>query len=107
MRKCLKFVDLRALGVMILTAVAIAVLFGCGSKITKDNFDLIKLGMTQQEVQHLLGPPTEATGLELPVFSGTTSKWVHGDTVITIQFVNGRVVAKEFNKEKSSARDVK
>lgn len=73
---------------------------GCArSKINKDNFDKIKLGMTQEEVQQILGPPTEATGLEIPVFSGTTSKWVQGDTTITIQFISGKVVAKEFSKQ--------
>ncbi len=72
---------------------------GCaGSKITKENFDKIKLGMTQEEVQAILGPPTEASGIEIPVFSGTMSKWVRGDAVITVQFVNGKVVAKEFSK---------
>jgi hypothetical protein len=32
------------------------------------------------------------------VFSGTMSKWVKGDTTIAIQFVNGKVVAKEFSQ---------
>lgn len=76
------------------------VLSGCTeSKINKDNFDKIKLGMSQEEVQRLLGPPTEATGLEIPVFSGTTAKWVRGDTTITIQFINDKVVAKEFSQQ--------
>ncbi len=83
----------------LLVGLIIAGLMGCaGSKITKENFDKIKLGMTQEEVQAILGPPTEASGLEIPMFSGTMSKWVQGDTVITVQFVNGKVVAKEFAK---------
>jgi hypothetical protein len=67
--------------------------------VNKDNFDKVRIGMTQQEVEGLLGPATEASGLEIPVFSGTTAKWVQGDTTITIQFVNGKVMAKEFAKE--------
>lgn len=83
----------------LLASLLIIGLIGCsGSKITKENFDKIKLGMTQGEVQGILGPPTEATGLEIPVFSGAMSKWVRGDTVISVQFVNGKVVAKEFSK---------
>ena len=54
--------------------------------------------MTREEAQGLPGPPTEASGLEIPGFSGTTAKWVQGDTTITIQFVNGKVVAKGFSK---------
>jgi hypothetical protein len=83
----------------LLVALLIVGLVGCsGSKITKENFDKIKLGMTQEEVQGILGPPTEASGIEIPVFSGTMSKWARGNTVISVQFVNGKVVAKEFSK---------
>ena len=84
---------------VLLAGLLIVGLIGCaGSKITKENFDQIKLGMTQEEVQRILGPPTAASGLEIPVFSGTMSKWARGDTVISVQFVNGKVVAKEFSK---------
>jgi outer membrane protein assembly factor BamE (lipoprotein component of BamABCDE complex) len=83
----------------LLVGLVIAGLAGCaGSKINQDNFDQIKLGMSQAEVQRILGPPTESSGLEVPMFSGTMSKWVQGNVVITIQFVNGKVVAKEFSK---------
>lgn len=89
---------IRLLFLVVLLGLAIAVLSGCtGAKINKDNFDKIRIGMTQEEVQRLLGPPTEATGVEIPIFSGTASKWVQGDTIITIQFVNGKVMAKEFS----------
>jgi hypothetical protein len=37
-------------------------------------------------------------GLEIPVFSGTTANWVQGNITITIQLVNGKVVAKEFSQ---------
>jgi len=93
-----KFVTLRGLGRLVLVALVIAGLAGCPSKISKPNFDQIKLGMTQEEVQGILGPPSAATGLEIPVFSGTTSKWAQGDMLITVQFVNGKVVAKEFSQ---------
>ena len=97
-RICSKFVSRRGLGRLVLVALVIAGLAGCGSKISKHNFDQIKLGMTQEEVQGILGTPSAATGLEIPVFSGTTSKWAQGDMLITVQFVNGQVVAKEFSQ---------
>ena len=79
MQHYLKFVGLRLFCLVLLAALLGAGLTGCaGSKVNKDNFDKIKLGMTQEEVQRLLGPPTEASGLEIPVFSGTTAKWVAG-----------------------------
>lgn len=79
--------------------------FGCSvDKISKENFDRIKTGMTEAEVQAILGPPTESTGVDVNVFSGTTSIWKKGDTVISIQFVNGKVVAKQFSKEPRTAK---
>ena len=100
MQHYLKHVRLRLFCLVLLAALLGAGLTGCAaSKVNKDNFDKIRLGMTQEEVQGLLGPPTEASGVELPIFSGTASKWVQGDTTITIQFVNGKVVAKEFSKQ--------
>jgi len=85
---------------VILAALLGAGLAGCSrAKINQDNFDKIKLGQTHEEVQQILGPATEALGVEIPVFSGTTSKWVQGETTITIQFINGKVVAKEFSKQ--------
>ena len=100
MKHYLKIVGLRLFCLALLAALWGAGLTGCApSKVNKDNFDKVRLGMTQEEVQGLLGPPTEASGLEIPVFSGTTAKWVQGDTTITIQLVNGKVVAKEFSKQ--------
>jgi outer membrane protein assembly factor BamE (lipoprotein component of BamABCDE complex) len=100
MRPYLKLVGLRLFCLVLLAALVGAGLTGCArSKITKDNFDKVNLGMTQEEVQQILGPPTEASGLEVLVFSGTTAKWVQDDSTITIQFVNGKVVAKEFSKQ--------
>lgn len=79
--------------------------FGCSvDKISKENFDRIKTGMTEAEVQAILGPPTESTGVDVTVFSGTTSIWKKSDTVISIQFVNGKVVAKQFSKESQTAK---
>ncbi|MGP8051481.1 MAG: outer membrane protein assembly factor BamE [Desulfobaccales bacterium] len=98
MRIAAKCVTRRGLGRLVLVVLVIAGLAGCGSKISKQNFDQIKLGMTQEEVQGILGPPSEASGVEIPVFSGTMSKWTQGDTIITVQFVNGKVVAKEFSQ---------
>ncbi len=83
----------------ILAVMLLAVLVaGCATKVTKENFDKIHTGMTQSQVQAILGEPTEASSVDLPMLSGTSSTWRSGDTTITVQFVNGKVVAKQFNK---------
>ena len=69
-----------------------------GAKISQENFDKIKTGMALAEVTVILGEPTESSSVDVAVFSGTVSKWTHGDVTITVQFVNGKVVAKQLSK---------
>ncbi len=73
-------------------------LASCTSRINEANFDKIKTGMSQAEVQAILGPPTETSSVDVAVFAGATSTWKHKDTTISIQFVNGKVIAKQFLK---------
>jgi hypothetical protein len=90
--------QLRAVALSIVICMS---LVSCGgSKISQENFEKIKTGMSLAQVQAILGEPTEASSMDLAVFSGTASKWRQGDVTITIQFVNGKVVAKQFSKTK-------
>jgi uncharacterized protein (DUF608 family) len=76
-------------------------LAACGaSRVNQENFDKIQTGMTLAQVTAILGEPTEASSVDVAVFSGTVSKWKKGDITISIQFVNGKVVAKQFSKAK-------
>ena len=69
-----------------------------GSKISQENFEKIQTGMSLAHVTAILGEPTESSSVDVAVFSGTVSKWRAGGITITIQFVNGKVVAKQFSK---------
>jgi hypothetical protein len=69
-----------------------------GSKISQANFEKIQTGMPLAQVTAILGEPTETSSVDVAVFSGTVSKWKSGDATITIQFVNGKVVAKQLSK---------
>jgi hypothetical protein len=89
---------LSKLGVVAL-AVCLIFMAACGgAKINQENFDKVKVGMTQAEVKAILGEATEASSLDVAGFSGTTATWRHGDTTIKVQFVNGKVVTKQFAK---------
>ena len=68
------------------------------SKITQGNFDRIKDEMSEQEVAAILGSPTESSSTSLVGISGTASRWADKDAVITVRFVNGKVVLKTFEK---------
>ena len=69
-----------------------------GSKISQENFEKIQTGMSLTQVTAILGEPTESSSVDLAVFSGAVSKWQAEGVTITIQFVNGKVVAKQFSK---------
>ena len=68
------------------------------SRVTQENFAKIQDGMSEQKVTVILGSPAESSSGSLLGISGTSSKWTGGDAVITIQFVNGKVALKTFNK---------
>lgn len=76
-----------------------ALLYACGSKISQENFDKIKSGMTEEEVTSLLGKPSESSSMSLGSLSGGSSVWKDKQGAITIQFANGKVMSKQFSKE--------
>jgi len=79
---------------VLLTALVLA---AC-SKVNQENFLKIQDGMSEEEVISLLGRPTESNSMNFLGISGTASRWVAGDTVITVRFVNGQVAFKSFDK---------
>ena len=88
------------LGIVVVVVLVALTLVGCGSRINQDNFEKVQTGMTMAQVKVILGNPTESSSVDVAVFSGTVSKWQAGDLIITIQFVNGKVVAKQLSKGK-------
>ena len=79
-------------------ALAVSLAVAACSKVTQENFAKIEDGMTEQEVSALLGSPLESSSRTVLGISGTASKWVAADAVITVQFVNGKVRLKSFDK---------
>jgi len=80
-------------------ALGLALFFAAAcSKINEDNFQKLRDGMSEQEVLGLLGTPTESSSVSVLGISGTASKWVAKDAVITVQFVNGKVRGKTFDR---------
>lgn len=73
------------------------ILFGCASKVSHENFDRIRVGMTRAQVRAILGKPTQASAIQFGDFSGTTATWKTRDgTTIGVQFLYGKVQAKQF-----------
>lgn len=80
---------------IVLLGIFLLFLASCSSKINEANFEKIKPGMTQEEVHHILGPPTESSGISFGDLSGTASEWKSRNGDITVQFLNGKVWAKQ------------
>jgi len=81
-----------------LFALLAALLVAACSKVNQENFLKIQDGMSEEEVIALLGRPSESNSVNLLGVSGTASRWVSGDAVITVRFVNGKVALKSFDK---------
>lgn len=82
----------------LLAALVLALALAACSKVTQENFARVQDGMSEQEVHAILGKPTESTSVTILGLSGTSSKWVAGDAVVTIQFANGKVRLKTYDK---------
>lgn len=86
---------------LILTTLLLLGIVGCESRVTQENFNRVKIGMSLQEVHAILGEPSESSSFNLAGLSGTSSEWKRFDSSITIQFLNDQVTAKQFNKPKN------
>lgn len=83
---------------MRLTALLLALALAACTKVTQDNYARIQDGMSEQEVHAILGKPAESSSITVLGLSGTSSRWLSGDAVVTIQFANGKVRMKSFDK---------
>jgi hypothetical protein len=81
-----------------LTALLLVLALAACSKVTQENFARIQEGMSEQEVHAILGAPAESSSVAILGLSGTSSRWQSGEAVITIQFANGKVRLKTFDK---------
>ncbi len=85
-------------GVILALLLALTCL-ACGSRVDLESFEKIKNGMTLAEVTAILGEPTESYSMNIGPVSGTMTKWQAKNGTIAIQFLNGKVVAKQFLKD--------
>jgi hypothetical protein len=83
---------------LIALVLALSALVACRPRINQESFDKINIGMAEAEVRKILGPPTGTSGIAIGGFSGASSTWKSKDGTIAIQFLNGKVQAKEFFK---------
>lgn len=87
-----------AIGVLLLSGLTLIGLTGCADKVTQDNYDQVKTGMTLAEVQAILGSGALQTSgsAALGDIGGSAKvyKWESEGKVITITFANDKVKLK-------------
>lgn len=81
-----------------LVVLLLALTLAACSRVTAENYARIQDGMSEQEVHAILGKPAESSSVTILGLSGTSSKWTADGAVITIQFANGKVRLKSFDK---------
>ena len=87
---------LRSLRWVTLLAAAVLVIGAChGKRLTKANVDEVSNGMSQKEVESILGPPTSVDSTNLLVTKKVTYTYRQGNESVTIVFFNNEVASKE------------
>jgi outer membrane protein assembly factor BamE (lipoprotein component of BamABCDE complex) len=81
-----------------LLAAAVLVIGAChGKRLTKANVDEVSNGMSQKEVESILGPPTSVDSTNLLVTKKVTYTYRQGNESVTIVFFNNEVASKDSN----------
>jgi len=84
----------RSLGVALL----LLCLAACGSRLNQENFDKVRDGMSQKEVREILGDPVDASGASFLGLSSGEAVWKDNKTVITVHFLNDKVISKHMSQ---------
>ena len=82
----------------IAVAILLLLLAACGSRLSQENFDKIRDGMSQKEVRDILGEPVNAEGASVLGISGGEAVWRDDKTLITVHFLNDKVVSKRMSR---------
>lgn len=73
---------------MRITVITILLLLVACSKVTRENYQKLELGMSWQEVVQLLGEPDRCEAL----LNAKSCVWQEGDKSITVRFIGDEVI---------------
>lgn len=78
-----------------LTLLLLTLLCGCGSKISEANYYRVQYGMSEEDVEDLLGPPHEVgESVSATQSLQKVRAWKRGGLVIRVVFEQGVVVTR-------------
>lgn len=70
-------------------------LAACSDPVNRDNYARVEADMPESRVTDIFGPPDRSRSATIGGMSGTQHSWDGDGFVISIQFLNGRVVSKQ------------
>jgi outer membrane protein assembly factor BamE (lipoprotein component of BamABCDE complex) len=71
-------------------------LVACGPGVSQESYEKIRNDMSTEEVNKVLGKPTEVSSFGIGDLSATTAKWVGKTHTITVTFANEKVKMKSY-----------
>ena len=79
-------------------AILLLCLAACSARLSQENFDKVREGMSQKDVREILGEPVDASGASLLGLSSGEAVWKDDKTIITVHFLNDKVVSKRMSR---------
>lgn len=67
------------------------------SKVTRANYDQIRMGMTKSQTETILGQPTSVDSKDFVVYKKTTYRYEDGAKFIQVTFKNDELDGKDSN----------
>lgn len=89
--------DARVTLALLAGVLMVLLISGCGSKISQANYYRVQYGMTEEEVEDLLGPAHQTTGGTARASTGpvvVNKSWTRYGLTIHVTFENGVVVGR-------------
>lgn len=80
-------------------------LAACGSHVSQQNYEKIRNDMSVEEVNGILGKPTEVSSFGIGGLSATTSKWVGDTHSIVVTFASDKVKMKTYTRNEDHPPD--
>lgn len=71
-----------------------------GSKLTRANYDKIAEGMSKNQVETILGQPTNFDTKDMLIFKKTTYRYEDGEKFVMITFKNDEVDGRDTNLDR-------
>ena len=80
---------------LLLVSALAVLLSACSDSVNRENYASIEADMPESRVMEILGEPDRSRSAQVGDVSGTQHSWEGDGFVISVQFLNGRVVSKQ------------